>query len=77
MDTGSFIIHIKTKDVHEDIVYDVEKRFDTCSYDECNSVENDKRLLPIGKKNKIIGLFKVELGGKIIKECKNMGIFNG
>ena len=29
MDTDSFIIHIKTKDVYEDIAKDVEKRFDT------------------------------------------------
>ena len=29
MDTDSFIIHIKTEDVYEDIADDVEKRFDT------------------------------------------------
>ena len=29
MDTYNFIIHIKTKDVYEDIANDVEKRFDT------------------------------------------------
>ena len=29
MDTDSFIIHIKTKDVYKDIAYDVKKRFDT------------------------------------------------
>ena len=29
MDTGSFIIYIKTEDVYEDIANDVEKRFDT------------------------------------------------
>ena len=28
MDTDSFIIYIKTKDVYEDIADDVEKRFD-------------------------------------------------
>ena len=28
MDSGSFIIHIKTEDVYEDIADDVEKRFD-------------------------------------------------
>ena len=28
-DTNSFIIHIKTKDVYEDIADDVGKRFDT------------------------------------------------
>ena len=30
--------------------------------------ENDKRPLPIVKNKKVIGLFKDELGGKIIKE---------
>ena len=29
MDTDSFIIHIKTEDVYEDIADHVEKRFDT------------------------------------------------
>ena len=32
MDTDSFNIHIKTEDVYEDIVHDVEKRFDTSNY---------------------------------------------
>ena len=35
----------------------------TCEFD-----ENDKRPLPIGKNKKVIGLFKDELGGKIMKE---------
>ena len=46
-DTDSFIIHIFTENVFEDIVGDVERWFDTSSYD-----ENDKRSLPIGKKTK-------------------------
>ena len=29
--------------------------------------ENDKRPLPIGKNKKVIGLFKNELGGRIMK----------
>ena len=29
MDRDSFIVHIKTKDVYEDIADNVEKRFDT------------------------------------------------
>ena len=33
MDTDSFIIHIKTEDVYEDIADEVEKRFDTSNYE--------------------------------------------
>ena len=33
MDTDSFIIDIKTEDVYEDIANNVEKRFDTSSYE--------------------------------------------
>ena len=62
-DTDSFIIYIKTEDFFEDISNDVEKWFDTSNYD-----KNDKRPLPIGKNKKVPGLFKDELGGKIIKE---------
>ena len=62
-DTDSFIIYIKTEDFFEDISNDVERWFDTSNYD-----KNDKRPLPIGKNKKVPGLFKDELGGKIIKE---------
>ena len=47
----------------EDIANDVERWFDTSNYD-----KNDKRPLQIGVNKKVIGLFKDELGGKIIKE---------
>ena len=63
MDTDSFVIHIETEDFYEDIAHDVERWLDTSNYD-----ENVKRPLPIGKNKKVIGLFKDELGGKIIKE---------
>ena len=33
MDIDSFIMHIKTKDVYENIANDVEKRFDTPNYE--------------------------------------------
>ena len=59
----SFIIHIKTQDFYEDIANDVKNWVDTFNYD-----ENDKRPLPIGKNKKLIGLFKDELGGKIMIE---------
>ena len=61
MDTDSFIIHIKTKDVYEDFVDDVEKRFDISNY-------KVDRPLPKGMNKKVIGLMKDELEGKIIKE---------
>ena len=62
-DTDSFVIYIKTEDFYKDIGNDVERWFDTSNYD-----ENDKRLLPIGENKKIPGLFKDELGGKIMTE---------
>ena len=62
-DTDSFVIHIKTEDFYKDIANDVEKWFDTSNYD-----ENDERLFPIGKNKKVIGIFKDELGGKVVKE---------
>ena len=61
MNTGSFVIHIKTEDFYEDIANDVEELFDTSNYD-------NTRPLPIGKNKKVIGLFIDELGGKITKE---------
>ena len=63
MGTDSFIIHIKTKDFYEDIANEVEKWFDTSSYD-----GNNKRPLLIGKNKKVIGLFKDEFEGKIMIE---------
>ena len=63
MDTDNFIILLKTEEFHKDIDNDVEKWFDISNYD-----EDDKRPLPIGKSKKVIGLFKGELGGKIMKE---------
>ena len=61
MDTGSFIMHIKTEDFYKDIANDVEKRFDTANY-EIN------RSLPTGKNKKVIELMKDELGGKVMTE---------
>ena len=63
MDTDSFVIHIKTEDFYKDIADDVERWFDTSNYD-----EKDERPLPTGKNKKVIGLFKDELGGKVMIE---------
>ena len=62
-DTDSFIIHIVSEDFFEDISNDVEGWYDTSNYN-----ENDKKPLQIGKNKKVIGLFKDELGGRIMKE---------
>ena len=63
MDTDSFVVNIKTDDFYKDIANDVDKWFDTSNYD-----KNDKRPFPIGKNKKVIGLFKDELGAKIMTE---------
>ena len=54
MNTDSFIIYIKTKDVYEDIANNVKKRFDLSNF-EIN------RSLPNGNKKNVIGLIKDEL----------------
>ena len=61
MDTDSFIIHIKTEYVYENITNNVEKRFDT------SNCEVNRPLLT-GRNKKVIGLMKDELGGKIMAE---------
>ena len=63
VDTDSFIIHIITEDVFEDIADDVRKWFETSNYD-----ENDKIPLAIDMNKKEYGFFKDEFGGKIMKE---------
>ena len=61
----ALLFTLKPKIFFEDISNDVERWFDTSTYD-----KNDKRPLPIGKNKKVPGLFKVkaELGGKIMTE---------
>ena len=54
MYTGSFIVHVTTNDIYNDIAEDVKTRFDTSNF------EVD-RPLPKG----LIGLMEDELGGKI------------
>ena len=63
MDTDSLVYDIKTEDFYEDIVNDVEARFDTSDYS-----KTDFRPLAIGLNKKVIGLMKDELGGKIMTE---------
>ena len=42
MDTDSFIIHIKSEDVYEDIADNVEKRFDTSNHEVNRSLSTGK-----------------------------------
>ena len=62
-DTDSFVVHIKTEDFFEDISNYVQRWFDIS-----NSNENNKRPLSIDKNKKVPGIFKDDLGGKIITE---------
>ena len=63
INTDSFVINIFTEDVFEDINNDVQRWFDTSDYD-----KNGKRPLQTGMNKKVTGVFKDELGGKIVKE---------
>ena len=65
IDTVSFILYIITEEFYEDIAIDVERWFDTSSFDEIC-----QRSLPIGNNKKVPGLSKDELRGKnIIEFC--------
>ena len=57
--TNGFIIHVKTEGIYKDIAEDAEKGFNTSNY-------NIDTLLPKGENEKVIGLMKDELGGKIV-----------
>ena len=59
MDTDSFIVYFKTKNVYEDFANDVEKWYDTSNYS-----ENYKRPPSGGTNKEVLGLMKDELGGK-------------
>ena len=58
MDRGSFIVHVKTEDIDQGIVKDIEKWF--CS----SNFELDKPLAKQKNKN-AIGLIKDELGEQL------------
>ena len=61
-DIDSFVMNIKADDFFKDITDDAESRFDTSNFD-----KNDNKPLPVGNK-KVIGMFKNELGEKIMTE---------
>ena len=61
MDTNSFMIYIKPKDIDWNIAKDVETRFDTSNY-------KLNRSLSKGKNNKVIDLIKDKLGANVMEE---------
>ena len=62
-DTDSLFYEIETEDFYKDISKDVKDKFDTSNYP-----ENHPSGIPTGVNNKVLGMFKDEAGGKIIKE---------
>ena len=63
MDTDIFVMPIKTEDFYKDMSIDIDRWFDTSSFN-----KNDNRPLETGKNKKVLGKFKDELGGKIMTE---------
>ena len=59
---------MKLKILYKDIANEVKKWFDTSGYN-----KNNNRPLPIGINKKVIGMFKGELNGKIMKEFYTLG----
>ena len=62
-DTDSFLYEIQTEDFYKDISGDVKDRFDTSDY-----LEGHPSGIPTGVNKKVLGMFKDEAAGKIIKE---------
>ena len=62
-DTDSFLYEIQTEDFYKDIAGDVWDRFDTSDYP-----EDHPSGIPTGINKKVLGKFKDEAAGKVIKE---------
>ena len=62
-DTDSFLYELETEDFYKDISGDVRDRFDTSEYN-----EGHPSGIPTGINKKVLGMFKDEAKGKIIKE---------
>ena len=62
-DTDSLMYEIETEDFYKDISGDVKDRFDTSDYP-----DNHPSGIPTGINKKVLGMFKDEAKGKIIKE---------
>ena len=62
-DTDSFMYVIQTEDFYKDISADVKHRFDTTNYP-----PDHPSGIPSGFNKKVLGMFKDEVGGKVIDE---------
>ena len=62
-DTDSLMYEIQTEDFYKDISADVKHRFDTSHYP-----PNHPSGIPSGFNKKVLGMFKDEVGGKVIDE---------
>ena len=62
-DTDSLMYEIQTEDFYKDISADVKHRFDTSDYP-----SNHPSGIPSGFNKKVLCMFKVEAGGKVIDE---------
>ena len=62
-DTDSLLYEIETEDFYKDISGDVKDRFDTSDYP-----EGHPSGIPTGVNKKVLGMFKDEEAGKIVKE---------
>ena len=62
-DTDSLIYEIETDDFYKDISEDVKDRFDTSNYSKTHPSG-----IPTGVNNKVLGMFKDEVGGKIMEK---------
>ena len=60
-DTDSFMYEIQTEDFYNDISTDVKHRFDTSDYP-----PDHPSGIPSGFNKKVLGMFKDEVGGKVI-----------
>ena len=65
-DTDSLILEIETDDFFQDTAPDVEVWFDTSGIPKTHFSVKDG--FPVGKNKKVLGKFKDEAGGKIIRE---------
>ena len=62
-DTDSLMYEIQTEDFYKDISSDVKLKFDTSDYP-----PNHPSGIPSGFNKKVLGMFKDEVGGKVIGE---------